>query len=145
MRLSSYTTFFWKFIFTGFFVGFLLYYIAGLFWRWLVLSEPVSIGENLLTLLFFIAMVGFVWWMLAPLKSVCLDNGFLYVSNYLRKIKVPLAEIRHVDNPENSSHQRIFVWLRSPSEFGDVVVFMPHLFRAKETVEQLKRRIELTQ
>jgi hypothetical protein len=142
MRLSSFFTFFWKFIFTGLWIGIPLFYVAQVFWRWLVLSQPFFLGENPLALLFFIAAASFAWWMLAPLKSVYLDGDSLLVSNFLQKIRIPLTEIRHIDRPENSSHRRISIWLRSPSEFGDVIVFMPRFLQAKETFEQLKRRVE---
>ena len=141
MRLSSSFTFFWKFIFTALWLWIPLFSVAQVLWR-LVLSQPFSLGKNSFGLLFFIAAAGFVWWMLAPLKTVRLDGDSLLVSNFLRKIRIPLSEVRHIDRPENSSHRRIFIWLRSPSEFGDVIVFMPSFFRAKETFEQLKRRIE---
>jgi hypothetical protein len=143
MKLSSSTTFFWKFIFTGLWLWIPLFSIAQALWRWLVLSQPFSFGENPLALLLLIPFVGLAWWMLAPLKSVYLDDDFLLVSNYLRKIQIPLVEIRHIDNPENSSHRRIHIWLCSPSEFGDVIIFMPRLFQAKHTVERLRQRISL--
>jgi hypothetical protein len=145
MKLSSSTTFFWKFIFTGLFVGFIIYANGQLLWDWLMAPESFVLYKNPFGILFFIPFAVFIWWMLAPLKRVYIDNDFLYVSNYLRKIKIPLSEVRHIDKSENSSHRRVFIWLSSPSEFGDVIVFMPKLFQAKKTVEQLRQRIALTQ
>jgi hypothetical protein len=142
MRLSSFTTFFWKFIFTGLFLWIPLFYVAQVFWQWLILSQPFSLGESPLVLLLFTAAACFACWMLAPLKSVYLDGDSLLVSNFLRKIRIPLTEIRHIDKPENSSHRRISIWLHTPSEFGDVIIFMPRFFQAKGTFEQLKRRFE---
>jgi uncharacterized membrane protein YraQ (UPF0718 family) len=142
MRLSSSTTFFWKFIFTGFWLSMPLLNIVEAMWRWLVLSQPFSLGENPFALLLLTAFAGFAWWMLTPLKSVYLDTNSLLVSNFLRKIRIPLTEVRHIDRPDNSSHRRISIWLHSSSEFGDVIIFMPRSFQAKETFEQLKRRVE---
>ena len=106
--------------------------------------QPFSFGENPLALLLFtVFTIGFSWWMLAPLKTVYLDGDSLLVSNFLRKIRIPLTEIRHIDSPENSSHRRISIWLHSPSEFGDVIIYMPRFLQAHETFEQLKRRVEL--
>jgi len=82
--------------------------------------------------------------MLAPLKRIYIDNDFLYVSNYLREIKIPLSEVRNVDEPDFSSHRRVLIWLHSPTEFGNKIVFMPPLFRAKETVERLRQRLNPT-
>ncbi len=142
MKLSSSTTFFWKFIFTGLWLGFPLFGVGQAFWRWLVLSQPFSFNANPLGIVLLVAGIGFVWWMLASLKSVSLEGNFLLVSNYFRKAEIPLSEINHLDAPENSSHRRIFISFRSPTEFGDVIVFMPQLFQAKETFENLKRRVE---
>lgn len=145
MKLSSSTTFFWKFIFTGLWIGFPLFGIGQTFYRWLVLSQPVYFNANPLGIFFFIIVIVFVWRGLAPLKSVSLEGNFLLVSNYFRKADIPLSEIKYVDAPENSTHRRIFIRFRVPSEFGNEIVFIPHLFQAKEIFEKLERQIENTQ
>ena len=84
-------------------------------------------------------MIGFwftgsvrIYWEALKLKRVRVDDGYLYVSNYLKEISIPLSEISEVRSNGWPSHQHVRIQLRSPSEFGDKIFFMPtqRFFRA---------------
>ena len=122
----------------------LLPFVVGavqLFWEWLKLpdgAESTFADFNPLILLFPILGGAFAFWMLGGLKSVYLKDDCLLVSNYLKEIEIPLSNVENVSKPENSSHQRIMLYLREPSEFGGRIVFMPPLFRVHEVADELR-------
>ncbi len=117
-----------------------------LFWEWLTLpggAKSPFADFNPLILLFPILGGTFAFWMLGGLKRVFLKGDSLLVSNYLKEVEIPLSDVEHVSGPENSSHRRIAIHLRSPSAFGNKIVFMPPLFGAREVADELKRWAEV--
>jgi hypothetical protein len=126
MRLSSSTTFIWKFIFTGLWLWFPLSYIVQGIWRWLVLSQPLSFAGNPLAYLLLIASIGLILWRLAPLKRVHLNGDSLFISNYLKTIDVPLSEIETVYAAGfwGWHPQTISLTLKSESAFGKEIVYI---------------------
>jgi hypothetical protein len=143
-RLSALSTPFWKFIFPAFWIVPLIINLildigrllniyartrAPLTWR--------AIGGYLFLLLGSVIL----YKVLGVLKRVDADANYLYVSNYLKGIKIPLSDVEFVDKPESSSHQRIKIFLRSPSEFSEVIVFMPPFFAGREIVEELRNQL----
>jgi hypothetical protein len=142
-RLSSAGTLFWK-LFPVIWISPFVIGLIQLIWEWLTLpvdAKSPFADFNPLILLFPILGGAFGFWMLGGLKSVYLNSNSLLVSNYLKRIEIPLSNIEDVSRPENSSHQRITIYLRSPSEFGDKIVFMPPLFMGHEIVEKLRNRL----
>lgn len=59
------------------------------------------------------------------LKVVSVDDNYLYVSNYAKEIAIPLDEISDVTENKWANNRPVTIRLRSPSEFGDKIVFMP--------------------
>ena len=115
-----------------------------LVWEWLTLPDGAAspfANFNPLVLLLPVFGGAFAFWMLGGLKSVYLTDDSLLVSNFLKVIEVPLANIENVSEPENSSHRRIAVYLRSPSAFGSKIVFMPPLRMAREIADNLRNRV----
>lgn len=98
---------------------------------------------KLLFLMFWIAGSVFIWWGSVRLKVVSVDQSFLYVSNYLKEIAIPLSDIYEVtENVWLNSHP-VTIHLKHPSEFGDKVVFMPKtrpfgFFSSHPVVAELK-------
>jgi hypothetical protein len=130
-RLSSTLTLVYKLIL-------LLMVSNGLYW---LTKDPKGVS---LPPLLFLSLWCAVWYALTRRwKSVHLAGDDLYVSNYLKKIRIPLAEVKEV---EASSvwgwHPRtVTLTLNSPSEFGDRIVFVPRGagFGASEVARELKR------
>ncbi len=75
-------------------------------------------------------------------KSVYLKNDALSVSNYLRKIEIPLSNIESVKASSWWGWQprTITVRLKFPSEFGEKIVFVPRGggFGADEAADELR-------
>lgn len=96
-----------------------------------------------LFLVIWIAASAFIYWNCVRLKVVSVDDNFLYVSNYLKEIAVPLSEIYDVTENLWINIHPVTIHLRSPSEFGDKIVFMPKtrlfaFFSSHPVVDELK-------
>lgn len=66
----------------------------------------------------WLAGSAFIYWSCVRLKEVSVDEDFLYVSNYLKEIAIPLSEIEGVtENIWINSHP-VTMRLKSPSELA---------------------------
>ena len=140
-RLSSIFTFPYK-IFPALWSAFSLLWVVGL------LIKSVETQDNIK--IFIVGVIStlmsvFACWMCAPLKRVYIDNDTLYVSNYVREIKISLADIEQVHDEigalTGSSLRRMILILRSPSEFGKKIIFAPKFFSAREIANELRNHI----
>ena len=142
-RLSSGLTLFWKLfpvlLAAPFAIG-----AARLLWEWLLGTRHIFAGVNPFGILIFVPLLAWAFYMLAPLKRVYLESGALRVSNYVREVVIPLAAVEHVSQPDLSSHRRITITLRVPSEFGDRIVFMPRFFFASQAAEEIRNGAALS-
>jgi hypothetical protein len=84
--------------------------------------------------------------MSAGLKRVRLDGQCLYVSNYLREISIPLANVRDVTENRWVNFHPITIYFQNTTEFGDKIVFMPkpryfdfRFWRSYPIVAELRR------
>ena len=85
----------------------------------------------------------FLYWSCIRLKEVSVDDDFLYVSNYLKEISIPLSNIYDVTENVWINIHPVTIHLSSPSEFGDKIIFMPKtrffaLFSSHPVVKELK-------
>jgi len=76
-------------------------------------------------LFFFVAGCGFIYWEGIRMKWVSVDGHYLYVSNYLKEISIPLSEICDVTENGWLTPRPVTIHLRSSSDFGDKIVFKP--------------------
>lgn len=67
----------------------------------------------------------FICWNCIRLKEVSVDDNFLYVSNYLKEVSIPLTEIYDVTENAWLNIHPVTIHLKSPSEFGHKITFMP--------------------
>jgi hypothetical protein len=82
-------------------------------------------------------------WFGAPLKAVRVDDEALYISNFRREVRVPLAEVESVAVEGWSTSQVVKIAFRSDTPVGRKIVFMPKLrffaFREPPVVAELQR------
>ena len=99
--------------------------------KWLVLGAWV-VGASM----FF--------WSGSKLKEVSVDGRFLYVSNYRDEIVIPLSDIYDVTESFWTNTHPITIHLKSRSQFGDKIVFIPKtrmfaFFSSHPVVKELKQ------
>ena len=93
-----------------------------------------------------IVFVGVViaYWLVGSYKRVFMGDGALYISNYLREIRIPIEEVETVNGPWSwiSNTPEIVIRLRCRSSFGQRIRFAPRLLFSRETAEQLRLEVE---
>jgi len=106
-------------------------------------SEDADTNFKRVFLIGWVFGCAFIYWSCIRLKEVSVDDNFLYVSNYLKEISIPLSKIYDVtENVWLNSHP-VTIHLTSPSEFGEKIVFMPKIrffafFSSHPVVNELK-------
>ncbi|UCD75768.1 MAG: hypothetical protein JSV91_02400 [Phycisphaerales bacterium] len=69
--------------------------------------------------------IGFFCWQHAHLKQVAVDDHALYVSNYSRRIAVPITEIEKITENRWIGGHPVWITFRRPTAFGRRIMFMP--------------------
>jgi len=139
-RLSSLETVLMKVIFPGFWIP--LFGIASL----TMFLRPIEGHDSepkWMFLLIWLAGFAFIYWSCIRLKEVSVDENFLYVSNYLKEVAIPLSEIEDVTENVWINIHPVTIHLKSRSVFGDKIVFMPTVrffafFSSHPVVAELK-------
>ena len=75
----------------------------------------------------WIVGTAFIYWGCARLKRVRIDESAIYVSNYLKEIRIPFDDIAHVTENRWINIHPVTVHFRSATAFGDRIVFMPKI------------------
>lgn len=97
-------------------------------------------------LMFFVMLIGGAaafYFTTGKYKKVSVDDRFLYVSNFLKEIKIPLSEIGDITEIKWVRGHPVTIHLRNESEFGRKITFTPKLrglrfFSSDPVVEELK-------
>src|ERR1700694_1896501 len=139
-RLSSGSTFFFKFILPAIFVAVVGFNVIGFVLGWFTGGALVVVQGFLLLMLVLIV------WRCSPLKRVRLDDDALLISDYRREIRVPLKEVVAIEEPLWRRDRRVTLHFRSRTNFGDKVEFIPKgVFflpsRASRVADELRRLI----
>lgn len=74
---------------------------------------------------FLVASGAYVYWNCIRLKVVSVDENFLYVSNYIEEISIPLSQISDVTENKWMSGHPVTIHLSAFSKFGDKIIFIP--------------------
>jgi len=106
-------------------------------------SRDADVSAKLTLPCMFVVGSAFIYWSGIRLKEVSIDNDFLYVSNYLKEVSIPLSQIYDVTENRWVNIHPVTIHLNSPSEFGDKITFMPRtrffaLYSSHPVVNELK-------
>ena len=85
----------------------------------------------------------FFYFTVMKFQKVSVDADFLYVSNFIKEIKIPLSEIYDVTEIVWLRGHPVTIHLKKPSEFGLKITFMPKsqgfkFFKPHPVVPELK-------
>lgn len=104
-------------------------------------------AERLPAGFFFLLGWGLLAKLSSRLKAVYLAGDALYVSNYLRRVRIPLTEVAAVKESSflGGKQWTVVVELRGRSEFGERIVFIPRWFgfAAHDIAEEIRYAIAL--
>ena len=68
-----------------------------------------------------------IYWTCASLKRVRVEDSAIFVSNYLKEIRIPSDAIAAVTENRWINIHPVTIHLRSATEFGDRITFMPKI------------------
>jgi hypothetical protein len=142
--LSSSLTFLTKIIFPVLWIGgFGLGALTFWFGMWQADQAPPPATARYAFLGVWILGSGSILWFYAGLKRVGVDDRYLYVSNYLREIQIPLNDIEAVRENRWINIHPIVVRFKQNSVFGRKITFMPKTrfisWRTHPVVAELKQ------
>ena len=90
----------------------------------------------------WVAGITFMYWACARLKRVRVEDSAIFVSNYLKEIRIPFDAIAAVTENRWINTHPITIHLRSATEFGDRIIFMPKIrifgWRSHPVVTELR-------
>jgi hypothetical protein len=96
-----------------------------------------------LLLVIWFAGSGLIYASCLRLKSVGMDEAFLYIGGVFREWRVPLDEIAEVQERRLINTRPVFILFKHRQECGTYVMFMPplsaSLLRPHPVVEELRR------
>jgi hypothetical protein len=125
--LSSRMTFFNKIVVP-------ILYIVGVAGGTLAISlnrrnmPPDAPGFSPLLFIVFLGLGGVaIYWTTTRLKYVRMDDRFLYISNGLREIEVPLRDVTEVRYSRWTRPHLVTVEFAHETEFGEIIVFIPSI------------------
>jgi hypothetical protein len=141
--LSSAQTFIMKFVFPVFWIS--LFGVATMA-TWFVpphRGTPPTAATQWMMLVVWLTGSTFIVKVCGTLKRVRIDADYLYLSNYLSEIRVPLKSVETVTEIRWINIHPVTVRFRSLTEFGSSITFMPkaRLFgwSSHPVVDELRR------
>ena len=120
--ISSPFTIFFKFIWPG------IWFAVGLLISVGLLTKGAWLDVLLGLILIWLPGAFLCYWKQIPLKRVSIDDQCLYVSNYVKEIKIKLRdvdEVREIRGFFNMPRYTILLSLKTTSEFGHQIKFVP--------------------
>jgi hypothetical protein len=87
-----------------------------------LLSEPQETGWFILALFVFIILS----WNFFQIKSVEIDSRYLYISNFIKTIRIPFSNIEDVTESSIINYHPVWIRFKKNTEFGKEIVFMPY-------------------
>lgn len=127
-RLSSAQTFLMKFVFPPFWIllfaqASVLFFTSGAFAGSGESAPPPEMKWLMLAAIVAGALC--IYWFCMRLKQVELDEQYLYVSNFVREIRIPLQDIEEVSENRWVNIRPITLEFRRDTDFGSRIIFMP--------------------
>ena len=105
-------------------------------------NSPAPDGMKWGFLAAWLVGTAFIYWASARLKRVRTDGSALYVSNYLKEIRVPFDGVADVTENRWINIHPVTIHLRAATEFGDRITFMPKIrifgWRSHPVVAELR-------
>ena len=106
-------------------------------------NSPPSEGLDWGFLAAWIAGTILICWNCGRLKKVRIEDSAIYVSNYLKEIRIPFDAVADVTENRWISIHPVTIHLRSATEFGDRITFMPKIrffgWRSHPVVAELRQ------
>lgn len=135
--LSSPVTFLFKYIFP---FGYLFIFLYSSWY--LLFDKGAHIDKQCLAFLIGCVILAAYGFLLSfQLKRVSMDDKNLYISNYLRQIVVPAANLKNASEKGWMIPSTILLEFERETEFGDQIRFVPAFLQDWEVMTDLRKLI----
>jgi len=105
-----------------------------------------STNKTVLFAIFLLLLTAFIYWFALKSMKISVSEDFLYVSNFLEEIEIPLTQIEKVKVIRFLRGHPTYIHLKDPSEFGSKILFYPPMnllaLEPHENVDQLRGLVE---
>ncbi len=96
-----------------------------------------------------IAGAAFLYWGCIRLKRVRMDDQALYVSNYLREIRIPLQQVETIGENKWINLHPVTIEFHDKTDFGQRIVFMPKVrwfafWSSHPVVEEIRQAVSVS-
>ena len=121
-KLSTSATFFYKFIYTGFWIG-----PFGCFWIYF-LSKFANQNQQILYSSIWLLICFLIIYLYGPVKTVFLCDDELIISNYFRTIRITVSEIQNIKGGQWRCWwypSIVTVTFKHKTRFGKRIRFLP--------------------
>ncbi len=88
-------------------------------------DNPSSRMMLLLFLGIWVVMIPFLFWYAFKLKRVIMDERCLYVKGYLKEARIPFSNVESIRRSAWPNLRHVTLKLKTASEFGTEIVFIP--------------------
>jgi hypothetical protein len=132
--LSSPVTFLFKYIFP---FGYLFIFLYS---SWYLFDKSANLDRQCVAFLIVcLIFAGYGFLLSFQLKRVRIDEKNVYVSNYLREITVPAANLRNATERGWMLPSTILLEFERETELGDRIRFIPVFLREWEIIADLRK------
>ena len=76
-------------------------------------------------IIFWPAMAVWILWGANRLKWVSIEQNYIYAAGFRKEIRIPLSEVYRVEASYMRNPKEITLRLKTPTEFGRKIVFVP--------------------
>lgn len=87
---------------------------------------------------FYLLFLAFLYFTFIQLKRVDMDSESIYVTNYIKTYRYPLADIKSFKMVDNIIFKLGIIELHAKGKFGKKIYFYAKAVNAKELEQQLK-------
>ena len=141
--ISSSFTFFYKYIFTGLWIG-----MFGFGTLTMIRSPEIDNSVSYKFLFAWILGTTLICLICGSVKKVQIDGKKVIISNYISSEKIDPSQITHVSGSLLLSPELVWFKVRGGTRFGDTIVFMPQFrffsgFSKHPVVYELRRLCQL--
>lgn len=106
-------------------------------------EKPLPLSLKFMFLALPVVAAAILYWTVMKYMAVSVADNFLYVSNYMKEISIPLSNVGDVTEIVWLRGHPVTIHLKTDSEFGKKITFMPqtrgfNFFSPHPVVAELK-------
>lgn len=103
------------------------------------LAEVITV-TNIVRAIIYGVLLAEVFCISSKIKRIAIDDSYLYISNYICGIKVPLSSVEQLYRFSGIMPDTLSILFNEKTEFGKRLIFVPR--NGKDTIKQLQSLLD---